>query len=102
MVRSIVVYGLEHALAPRIYEGGGRALARSGGVKLRCFPNSPSQKSKIFDSPLLKAGAEAASPLGAVNNILSYQADLRPLREKKKPFRFFRNGFIEQKTKREY
>ena len=27
-------------------------------------------QSKIFDSPLLKAGAEAASPLGAVNNNL--------------------------------
>ncbi len=40
---------------PRVYEGGGQAKARSGGI----FPELPqSPPLRVGDSPLLKAGAE--------------------------------------------
>ncbi len=36
----------------------GHSPEKDGGSKSKRLPNSPSQKSKIFASPLLKAGAE--------------------------------------------
>ena len=43
---------------PPAFMRGVAERKRSRGEKNRLFSNSPSQKSKIFDSPLLKAGAE--------------------------------------------
>ena len=62
------------SLAPRVYEGGGPAKRGRGECEhdpyspfLLYVPtacrSSPSQKSEIFDSPLINARAEAASPL---------------------------------------
>ena len=71
-------------LAPRVYEGvaersevGGSAYAlriRLGYLYSTISPHSPSQKSKIFASPLINAGAEAALPLGAMGHptVFSY------------------------------
>ena len=49
-------------LAPRTCEGGVSPNGLTGGVKTGFIPNSPSQiaLNRQFDSPLLKAGAEAA------------------------------------------
>jgi len=49
----MIVWRRNNALPPRIYEGG--ALKGQGESET----SSPSQKSEIFASPLLKAGAEA-------------------------------------------
>ena len=52
------------SLAPRTCEGGVSLSRLTGGVNKE-NTNSPSQKSEIFASPLLKAGAKAACGGGA-------------------------------------
>ncbi len=53
----IVYWFMPHPLPPSFMRGW-LSVSEAGGSKNRILPNSPSQKSKIFDSPLLKAGAE--------------------------------------------
>ena len=70
-VNDRLSYEIHRTLAPRIYEGGAQWKHWGGGSD--CAEDSPSQKSKIFASPLVNAGAEAAVPLVPIKDRLSLQ-----------------------------